>query len=134
MQDKDMLITVDFIKNGNKFDEFSQALIDLEHEINNLENTIESQDKNNIFVRKLMQGHDEKVIIYNRAIKTYKYLKYERYKETLALIKKLKQLTEDDLKEMKVPLKLYHDLLKTLKENADLLKPKLKDCIRYKFM
>ena len=81
-----------------------------------------------------MQKHDEKAIIYNQAIEIYKYLKYERYKETLAMIKKLEQLTESDLQAMKVPLKLYHDLLKTLKENADLLKPKLKDRIRYKFM
>ena len=134
MQEKDMLITVDFIKNGNKLNEFSQGLINLENDINDLESTIESQDKNNIFVKKLMQKHDEKADIYNQAIEIYKYLKYERYKETLSLIKKLKQLTEDDLKEMKVPLDLYNKLLDVLKENADLLKPKLKDLIRYKLL
>lgn len=35
---------------------------------------------------------------------------------------------------MKVPTDLYNKLLDVLKENADLLKPKLKDLIRYKFM
>ena len=54
MQEQDFLITVDFIKNGNKLNEFSQGLINLEQDIKDLENTIESQDKNNIFVRKLM--------------------------------------------------------------------------------
>ena len=134
MLEKDMLITVDFIKNGNKLNEFSQGLINLEQDIKDLENTIESQDKNNIFVKKLMQKHDEKADIYNQAIEIYKYLKYERYKETLAMIKKLEQLTESDLQAMKVPTDLYNKLLDVLKENADLLKPKLKDCIRYKFM
>ena len=134
MQEKDMLITVDFIKNGNKLNEFSQGLINLEQDIKDLENTIESQDKNNIFVKKLMQKHDEKADIYNQAIEIYKYLKYERYKETLAMIKKLERLTESDLQAMKVPTDLYNKLLDVLKENADLLKPKLKDLIRYKFM
>lgn len=134
MQDKDILITVDFIKNGNKLNEFSQGLINLEQDIKDLENTIESQDKNNIFVRKLMQEHDKKADIYNQAIEIYKYLKYERYKETLAMIKKLEQLTKDDLQKMQVPLDLYNKLLETLKENADLLKPKLKDLIRYKLL
>ena len=96
MQEKDMLITVDFIKNGNKLNEFSQGLINLENDINDLESTIESQDKNNIFVRKLMQEHDKKADIYNQAIEIYKYLKYERYKETLAMIKKLERLTESE--------------------------------------
>lgn len=134
MQEKDMLITVDFIKNGNKLNEFSQGLINLEQDIKDLENTIESQDKNNIFVKKLMQKHDEKADIYNQAIEIYKYLKYERYKETLAMIKKLERLTESNLQAMKVPTDLYNKLLDVLKENADLLKPKLKDLIRYKFM
>ena len=134
MQDKDMLITVEFIKNGNKLNEFSQGLINLENDIRDLESTIESQDENNIFVRKLMQEHDKKADIYNQAIEIYKYLKYERYKETLVMIKKLERLTEDDLKEMKVPTDLYNKLLDVLKENADLLKPKLKDLIRYKFL
>ncbi|OQQ79164.1 hypothetical protein [Ligilactobacillus salivarius] len=134
MQEKDMLITVDFIKNGNKLNEFSQGLINLEQDIKDLENTIESQDKNNIFVKKLMQKHDEKADIYNQAIEIYKYLKYERYKETLAMIKKLERLTESDLQAMKVPTDLYNKLLDVLKENVDLLKPKLKDRIRYKFM
>lgn len=134
MQEKDMLITVDFIKNGNKLNEFSQGLINLENDINDLESTIESQDKNNIFVRKLMQEHDKKADIYNQAIEIYKYLKYERYKETLAMIKKLERLTESDLQAMKVPTDLYNKLLDVLKENVDLLKPKLKDRIRYKFM
>ena len=134
MQEKDMLITVDFIKNGNKLNEFSQGLINLEQDIKDLENTIESQDKNNIFVKKLMQKHDEKADIYNQAIEIYKYLKYERYKETLAMIKKLEQLTESDLQAMKVPTDLYNKLLDVLKENADLLKPKLKDLIRYKLL
>ena len=134
MQEKDMLITVDFIKNGNKLNEFLQGLINLENDINDLESTIESQDKNNIFVRKLMQEHDKKADIYNQAIEIYKYLKYERYKETLAMIKKLERLTESDLQAMKVPTDLYNKLLDVLKENADLLKPKLKDLIRYKLL
>lgn len=134
MQEKDMLITVDFIKNGNKLNEYSQGLINLENDIKDLENTIESQDKNNIFVKKLMQEHDKKATIYNQAIEIYKYLKYERYKETLVMIKKLERLTESDLQAMKVPTDLYNKLLDALKENADLLKPKLKDRIRYKFM
>lgn len=134
MQDQDFLITVDFIKNGNKLNEFSQGLINLEQDIKDLENTIESQDKNNIFVRKLMQEHDKKADIYNQAMEIYKYLKYERYKETLAMIKKLERLTESDLQAMKVTTDLYNKLLDVLKENADLLKPKLKDLIRYKLL
>lgn len=134
MQDQDFLITVDFIKNGNKLNEFSQGLINLENDIKDLENTIESQDKNNIFVRKLMQEHDKKADIYNQAMEIYKYLKYERYKETLAMIKKLERLTESDLQAMKVTTDLYNKLLDVLKENADLLKPKLKDLIRYKLL
>lgn len=134
MQDQDFLITTEFIKNGNKLNEFLQGLINLENDINDLESTIESQDKNNIFVRKLMQKHDEKVDIYNQAIEIYKYLKYERYKETLAMIKKLERLTESDLQAMKVPTDLYNKLLDVLKENVNLLKPKLKDLIRYKFI
>ena len=134
MQDQDFLITVDFIKNGNKLNEFSQGLINLEQDIKDLENTIESQDKNNIFVRKLMQEHDKKADIYNQAMEIYKYLKYERYKETLAVIKKLERLTERDLQAMKVTTDLYNKLLDVLKENADLLKPKLKDLIRYKLL
>lgn len=134
MQDQDFLITVDFIKNGNQLNEFLQGLINLENDINDLENTIESQDKNNIFVRKLMQEHDKKADIYNQAMKIYKYLKYERYKETLAMIKKLERLTESDLQAMKVTTDLYNKLLDVLKENADLLKPKLKDLIRYKLL
>ena len=134
MQDQDFLITTEFIKNGYKLNEFSQGLINLENDINDLESTIESQDKNNIFVRKLMQEHDKKADIYNQAIEIYKYLKYERYKETLVMIKKLEQLTKDDLQKIKVPLYLYNKLLDVLKENVDLLKPKLKDRIRYKFM
>ena len=50
MQDQDFLITTEFIKNGNKLNEFLQGLINLENDINDLESTIESQDKNNIFV------------------------------------------------------------------------------------
>lgn len=134
MQDQDILITVEFIKNGNKLNEFLQGLINLENDINDLESTIESQDKNNIFVRKLMQEHDKKADIYNQAIEIYKYLKYERYKETLAMIKKLERLTESDLQAMKVPTDLYNKLLDVLKENAGLLKPKLKDLIRYKLL
>lgn len=134
MQEQDFLITVDFIKNGNKLNEFSQGLINLEQDIKDLENTIESQDKNNIFVRKLMQEHDKKADIYNQAMEIYKYLKYERYKETLAMIKKLERLTESDLQAMKVTTDLYNKLLDVLKENADLLKPKLKDLIRYKLL
>lgn len=134
MQDQDFLITTEFIKNGNKLNEFLQGLINLENDINDLESTIESQDKNNIFVRKLMQEHDKKADIYNQAMEIYKYLKYERYKETLAMIKKLERLTESDLQAMKVTTDLYNKLLDVLKENADLLKPKLKDRIRYKFM
>lgn len=134
MQDQDFLITTKFIKNGNKLNEFLQGLINLENDINDLESTIESQDKNNIFVRKLMQEHDKKADIYNQAIEIYKYLKYERYKETLAMIKKLERLTESDLQAMKVPTDLYNKLLDVLKENADLLKPKLKDLIRYKLL
>ncbi|MYY45866.1 hypothetical protein FYL05_07310 [Lactobacillus salivarius] len=134
MQDQDFLITVDFIKNGNKLNEFLQGLINLEQDIKDLENTIESQDKNNIFVRKLMQEHDKKADIYNQAMEIYKYLKYERYKETLAMIKKLERLTESDLQAMKVTTDLYNKLLDVLKENADLLKPKLKDLIRYKLL
>lgn len=134
MQDQDFLITVDFIKNGNKLNEFLQGLINLENDIRELENTIESQDKNNIFVRKLMQEHDKKADIYNQAMEIYKYLKYERYKETLAMIKKLERLTESDLQAMKVPIDLYNKLLDVLKENVNLLKPKLKDRIRYKLL
>ena len=134
MQDQDFLITTEFIKNGNKLNEFLQGLINLENDINDLESTIESQDKNNIFVRKLMQEHDKKADIYNQAIEIYKYLKYERYKETLAMIKKLERLTESDLQAMKVPTDLYNKLLDVLKENACLLKPKLKDLIRYKLL
>lgn len=134
MQDQDFLITVDFIKNGNKLNEFSQGLINLEQDIKDLENTIESQDKNNIFVRKLMQEHDKKADIYNQAIEIHKYLKYERYKETIAMIEKLERLTESDLKAMKVPTDLYNKLLDVLKENINLLKPKLKDRIRYKLL
>ena len=134
MQDQDFLITTEFIKNGNKLNEFLQGLINLENDINDLESTIESQDKNNIFVRKLMQEHDKKADIYNQAIEIYKYLKYERYKETLAMIKKLERLTESDLQAMKVPTDLYNKLLDVLKENAGLLKPKLKDLIRYKLL
>lgn len=134
MQNQDFLITVDFIKNGNKLNEFLQGLINLEQDIKDLENTIESQDKNNIFVRKLMQEHDKKADIYNQAMEIYKYLKYERYKETLAMIKKLERLTESDLQAMKVTTDLYNKLLDVLKENADLLKPKLKDLIRYKLL
>ncbi len=124
MQEQDMLITVDFIKNGNRLNEFSQVLINLEQNIKDLENTIESQDGNNIFVRKLIQEHDKKVDIYNQAIEIYKHLKYERYKETLVVIKKLEQLTESDLQAMKVPTDLCNKLLDVLKENADLLNPK----------
>lgn len=134
MQDQDFLITVDFIKNGNKLNEFLQGLINLEQDIKDLENTIESQDKNNIFVRKLMQEHNKKADIYNQAMEIYKYLKYERYKETLAMIKKLERLTESDLQAMKVTTDLYNKLLDVLKENADLLKPKLKDLIRYRLL
>lgn len=134
MQDQDFLITTEFIKNGNKLNEFLQGLINLENDINDLESTIESQDKNNIFVRKLMQEHDKKADIYNQAMEIYKYLKYERYKETLAMIKKLERLTESDLQAMKVTTDLYNKLLDVLKENADLLKPKLKDLIRYKLL
>lgn len=134
MQDQDFLITTEFIKNGNKLNEFLQGLINLENDINDLESTIESQDKNNIFVRKLIQEHDKKADIYNQAIEIYKYLKYERYKETLAMIKKLERLTESDLQAMKVTTDLYNKLLDVLKENADLLKPKLKDLIRYKLL
>lgn len=134
MQDQDFLITVDFIKNGNKLNEFSQGLINLEQDIKDLENTIESQDKNNIFVRKLMQEHDKKADIYNQAMEIYKYLKYERYKETLVMIEKLERLTESDLQAMKVPTDLYNKLLDVLKENVNLLKPKLKDRIRYKLL
>ena len=134
MQDQDFLITTKFIKNGNKLNEFLQGLINLENDIKDLENTIESQDKNNIFVRKLMQEHDKKADIYNQAMEIYKYLKYERYKETLAMIKKLERLTESDLQAMKVTTDLYNKLLDVLKENADLLKPKLKDLIRYKLL
>lgn len=134
MQEQDFLITTEFIKNGNKLNEFLQGLINLENDINDLESAIESQDKNNIFVRKLMQEHDKKADIYNQAIEIYKHLKYERYKETLAMIKKLERLTESDLQAMKVPTDLYNKLLDVLKENVDLLKPKLKDRIRYKFM
>lgn len=134
MQDQDFLITTEFIKNGNKLNEFLQGLINLENDINDLESTIESQDKNNIFVRKLMQEHDKKADIYNQAIEIYKYLKYERYKKTLAMIKKLERLTESDLQAMKVPTDLYNKLLDVLKENAGLLKPKLKDLIRYKLL
>lgn len=134
MQEQDFLITVDFIKNGNKLNEFLQGLINLEQDIKDLENTIESQDKNNIFVRKLMQEHDKKADIYNQAMEIYKYLKYERYKETLAMIKKLERLTESDLQAMKVTTDLYNKLLDVLKENADLLKPKLKDLIRYRLL
>lgn len=124
MQDQDILITDDFIKNGNRLNEFSQVLINLEQDIKDLENTIESQDKNNIFVRKLMQEHDKKADIYNQAIEIYKHLKYERYKETLVVIKKLERLTESDLQAMKVPTDLCNKLLDVLKENADLLKSK----------
>ena len=134
MQDQDMLITDNFIKNGNRLNEFLQGLINLENDINDLESTIESQDKNNIFVRKLMQEHDKKADIYNQAMEIYKYLKYERYKETLAMIKKLERLTESDLQAMKVPTDLYNKLLDVLKENVNLLKPKLKDRIRYKLL
>lgn len=134
MQNQEFVITNEFIKNGIKLNEFLQALIDLEQDITDLENTIESQDKNNIFVRELMQEHDKKADIYNQGIKKYKYLKYERYKETLAMIKKLERLTESDLQTMKVPTDLYNKLLDVLKENADLLKPKLKDLIRYKLL
>lgn len=124
MQDQDFLITTEFIKNGNKLNEFLQGLINLENDINDLESTIESQDKNNIFVRKLMQEHDKKVDIYNQAIEIHKYLKYERYKETLVMIKKLERLTESDLQAMQIPTNLYNKLLDVLKENADLLKTK----------
>lgn len=134
MQNQEFLITNEFIKNGNKLNEFLQGLINLENDINDLESTIESQDKNNIFVRKLMQEHDKKADIYNQAIEIYKYLKYERYKETLAMIKKLERLTESDLQAMEIPLDLYNKLLDVLKENVDLLKPKLKDRIRYKLL
>lgn len=134
MQNQEFVITNEFIKNGIKLNEFLQALIDLEQDITDLENTIESQNKNNIFVRKLMQEHDKKADIYNQGIKKYKYLKYKRYKETLVMIKKLEQLTKDDLKKMKVPLDLYNKVLDVLKENAELLKPKLKYRIVYKFM
>ncbi|MYU60407.1 hypothetical protein FYN00_05995 [Lactobacillus salivarius] len=134
MQDQNFLITVDFIENGNKLNEFSQGLINLEQDIKDLENTIESQDKNNIFVRKLMQEHDKKADIYNQEIEIYKRLKYERYKETIAMIEKLERLTESDLQAMKAPTDLYNKLLDVLKENVNLLKPKLKDRIRYKFM
>ena len=124
MQDQDFLITTEFIKNGNKLNEFLQGLINLENDINDLESTIESQDKNNIFVRKLMQEHDKKADIYNQAIEIHKYLKYERYKETLVMIKKLERLTESDLQAMQIPTNLYNKLLDVLKENADLLKTK----------
>ena len=135
MQEQDFLITVDFIKNGNKLNEFSQGLINLENDIRELESTIDKQtDQNNIFVRKLIQEHDKKVDIYNQAIEIHKYLKYERYKETLVMIEKLERLTESDLQAMKVTTDLYNKLLDVLKENADLLKPKLKDLIRYKLL
>ncbi len=134
MQNQEFLITNEFIKNGINLNEFLQALIDLEQDITDLENTIESQDKNNIFVRKLMQEHDKKADIYNQAIKKYKHLKYERYKETLVMIKKLEQLTKDDLKKMEIPLDLYNKVLDVLKENVELLKPKLRYRILYKFM
>lgn len=126
MQNQEFLITNEFIKNGIKLNEFLQALIDLEKDITDLENTIESQDKNNIFIEELMQEHDKKADIYNQAIKKYKYLKYERYKETLVMIKKLEQLTKDDLKKMEIPLDLYNKVLDVLKENVDLLKYDLK--------
>lgn len=126
MQDQDFLITTEFIKNGNKLNEFLQGLINLENDINDLESTIESQDKNNIFVRKLMQEHDKKADIYNQAIEIYKYLKYERYKETLAMIKKLERLTESDLQAMKVPTDLYNKLLDVLKEKCWFTKAKIK--------
>ena len=134
MQNQEFLITNEFIKNGIKLNEFLQALIDLEQDITDLENTIESQDKNNIFIEELMQEHDKKADIYNQGIKKYKYLKYERYKETLAMIKKLEQLTKDDLKKMEIPLDLYNKVLDVLKENVELLKPKLRYRILYKFM
>lgn len=126
MQNQEFLITNEFIKNGIKLNEFLQALLILEKDITDLENTIESQDKNNIFIEELMQEHDKKADIYNQAIKKYKYLKYERYKETLVMIKKLEQLTKDDLKKMEIPLDLYNKVLDVLKENVDLLKYDLK--------
>lgn len=42
------------------------------------------------------------------------------------MIKKLEQLTKDDLQKMQVPLDLYNKLLDVLKENVDLLKYDLK--------
>ena len=62
------------------------------------------------------------------------YNDLDKQRELINKLIEFKKQIERDLQTMKVPTDLYNKLLDVLKENADLLKPKLKDLIRYKLL